>query len=490
MSDSAQFSYLIPPESSEQRAEWLRLQEERIAAETRSTLERIIDSATERFTNTLVATGDMAAFDSIPVQWERYVDDTLITQMQGLFLSGGVAMYMDAERVVELGADLATEWVTVVNQSATDYALDATNRLKDVGQGTWNTIKNNVSKAIEQGTSNENLRKILMDNNRFSRVRADAIARTEVANAYNNGNWTGMQALGEYGPTHKYWIAAQVGNSRPTHLEKHGDMLPINEPYIVGGEPMLYPHAPGVSAKNAVNCRCEVYWLYPGQQNPITGERAPQAAPIQSAPVQPAPQLRSIDAKPFSQDEIISFANRQRLNGMTRENFPKQVNAVDSYLDYGYKQINEGLRSGTYANQGMKKVVTRHVADLDSLMSEAPGIESPIISYRGVRGEFAETLRKLQVGDEYVDAGFVSTSLKETTAREFTPASRIREGGPKGMLIEITNPQGTKGLMPLAYKFEVDSRNIFGEVEWLLPRGTRFRVMAISEETMKVQVVL
>jgi len=284
MSDFADYSHLIPPTNRNEIFDWFEEQEERVAKKTRDALTEIIGEPTEAFVNSLVATGDMSYFDSIPMKWAAYVDDVLIAELQGMFLSGNLSAILNSPFNAILTESLGSTWISVVNQSAVDYALEATNRMSNVGMTAFNDIKNEVSKAIKEGTSTEQMSRTLKKTQNFSRYRADTIARTEMANAYNNGSWVGQAALGEYGPTHKFWVLRQDKNSRPTHVAVNQKTLPINQPFIVGGEPMMYPHAPDASAKNVVNCRCMVLFLHPGDVNPETGGVIPKGRSLLSLP--------------------------------------------------------------------------------------------------------------------------------------------------------------------------------------------------------------
>ena len=283
MSDFSDYSYLTPPADPVEFDAWLLAQEERIARKTRAALVKIIDEATEAFVNSLTATGDMSFFDSIPMRWAMYVEDVLMEELQGLFLSGGLSAWISSPSNAAIVNALGDAWVNVVNQAAVDYALEATNRMKDVGATAWNDIKNKVSDSIEKGTSTDQLRELLLENRRFSEFRAETIARTETANAYNNGDWAGQQALGEYGPSYKYWVATLDARGRPEHIAVNNVTLPINEPFNVGGEEMMFPHSPGASAANVVNCRCRALFLYPGDVNPQTGELIPEGVGLSEA---------------------------------------------------------------------------------------------------------------------------------------------------------------------------------------------------------------
>jgi hypothetical protein len=277
MSDFSDYSYLIPPDDPAGVEAWFLEQEERVARKTRAALTKIIGEATEAFIDSLTATGDMSYFDQIPMQWSMYVDEVLLAELQGVFLSGGLSAWISSPANAVIVEALGDVWIDIVNQSAVDYALEASNRMKNVGMTAWNDIKNKVSQAIEQGTSNEKLQRVLKETQNFSRYRAEMVARTEMANAYNNGDWSGMQALGEYGPTYKYWVATlDPPRARDTHMAVNRVTVPIDQPFIVDGEPMMFPHSPGASAKNVVNCRCRALWLYPGDVNPQTGELIPE----------------------------------------------------------------------------------------------------------------------------------------------------------------------------------------------------------------------
>jgi hypothetical protein len=286
MSDFSDYSYLIPPADPDEVFVWLDEQEERIAKKTREALTRIIGESTEAFVNSLTATGDMSWFDSIPMSWAMFVEEVLLEDLQGMFLSGGLTAYIGSPLARVAVTGLADQWISVVNQSAVDYALDASNRMKNVGMNAWNDIKAQVSNAIDKGTSTEDMRRLLQETQNFSRYRAEMVARTEMANAYNNGNWLGQEALGEYGPTHKFWVLRQDSKSRPDHVAVNQVTLPINEPFIVGGEEMMFPHAPGASAEQTINCRCMFLELYPGDVNPETGELIPEGGEGLSAEAQ------------------------------------------------------------------------------------------------------------------------------------------------------------------------------------------------------------
>lgn len=55
--------------------------------------------------------------------------------------------------------------------------------------------------------------------------------------------------------------------------------------------------------------------------------------------------------------------------------------------------------------------------------------------------------------------------------------------------MEIVTPAGSSGMMPIAFRTEMSERFTTGEVEWLLPRKSRFRVVGRSSDVVKVELM-
>lgn len=90
----------------------------------------------------------------------------------------------------------------------------------------------------------------------ISRSRAHIIARTETHGAANYGanaaaKETGLQIL-------KEWVASQDERTRESHAEAGGQTVQMDEPFIVGGEALMYPGDPNGSPELVIGCRCSV----------------------------------------------------------------------------------------------------------------------------------------------------------------------------------------------------------------------------------------
>ena len=62
----------------------------------------------------------------------------------------------------------------------------------------------------------------------------------------------------------KVWVSSIDNRTRRRpedefdHVEMNGVRVPLSEPFIVGGEEMMFPGDPKGSAGNTINCRCTV----------------------------------------------------------------------------------------------------------------------------------------------------------------------------------------------------------------------------------------
>ena len=84
--------------------------------------------------------------------------------------------------------------------------------------------------------------------------RAAVIARTETHSAGNYGSI--MQAKDTGLNMAKEWVASSGGRTRDSHRGADGQTVGIDEPFVVGGERLMYPGDPRGSAAEVINCRC------------------------------------------------------------------------------------------------------------------------------------------------------------------------------------------------------------------------------------------
>lgn len=71
-----------------------------------------------------------------------------------------------------------------------------------------------------------------------------------------------VEAIRE-GKTMKRWVTMRDGRVRKTHIAVDGDEMPIQLPFRVGDDEMLFPldQSLGAHAKECVNCRCVIEYF-------------------------------------------------------------------------------------------------------------------------------------------------------------------------------------------------------------------------------------
>ena len=96
---------------------------------------------------------------------------------------------------------------------------------------------------------------------RAQRYRGEVIARTESINALRAGQFESIQqALETEGVGQaeavKVWDSSGDARTREEHAAADGQSVPVSQPFVVGGEALMYPGDPAGSAANTIQCRC------------------------------------------------------------------------------------------------------------------------------------------------------------------------------------------------------------------------------------------
>ena len=209
--------------------------------------------------------------------------------------------------------------------------------MSDVGRTVWRDIRDRTTTAISQGKSTEDLKSAIEDLGNFSEYRADTIARTEINAAYINGDWNGATALGEYGPVEKTWVASFGPRTRPSHAAVSGTTIPVQEPFSVGGVPMMYPHAPGAPAGEVVNCRCHVDYYYAGDTRPdgtVIGQPLEQQETMEiTAPIETVSSSTTLTGYGPGGKATQTFADSIQYPDATKGRIAERVKALRTVVD-------------------------------------------------------------------------------------------------------------------------------------------------------------
>ena len=149
--------------------------------------------------------------------------------------------------------------VAFVNQSL-DNTLP---QLAKTTKATLNrTIRRSIDEAVELGLSGDTMYEYItgqVENALPKKFmgRASTIARTEGGALAQFGQYDAVQKSGLI--TVKEW-QTKFDNSRDTHIQVDGQVVADGEDFIVGGERAEFPKASNLSAKERVNCNCNVIY--------------------------------------------------------------------------------------------------------------------------------------------------------------------------------------------------------------------------------------
>lgn len=210
--------------------------------------------------------GGFAAFDSA---WQAFLEGSALNLVADVYSAGKSSALSAAQ--ARAGFAFAPP---VVNEHAVAYLAAASNRLVRVSDDIWTgTVRPRLTDLLAAGTSIDDIqRELIAAVPSFSDIRAETIARTETVGAYNGGTDGMFRALDPaFSPTVKAWLATGDARTRPEHLAADGQEVPLDAPFIVGGEALYYPGDPLGSAANVINCRCTLLHYFAGEALPSGG---------------------------------------------------------------------------------------------------------------------------------------------------------------------------------------------------------------------------
>lgn len=133
-----------------------------------------------------------------------------------------------------------------------------------------------LQKAQDEGLSIPDLARLIRGKyEQWDATRSTVIARTETIRSSNAG---ALAAIRDVGIDKKQWLATNDTRTRPDHRHADGQIVGVDEAFVVGGEKLQYPGDPDASAKQTIQCRCTVIPIVDGLEQPVS----PQAAEPQS----------------------------------------------------------------------------------------------------------------------------------------------------------------------------------------------------------------
>lgn len=143
-------------------------------------------------------------------------------------------------------------------KKVSEYLAARKQPIMGVGDTVRDQLNTSLVDGVEAGeTTGQLADRVREVYNALSDGEATRVARTETNSAYNYSRHETMLGVGiEY----KAWLSSHGPHVRPAHAaaeEYYIDApIPVDEPFLVGGEDLMFPGDPAGSPGNIINCQC------------------------------------------------------------------------------------------------------------------------------------------------------------------------------------------------------------------------------------------
>ena len=130
----------------------------------------------------------------------------------------------------------------------------------EIASTTAKSIRKIIEQGLLQGLSVDDMAELIKEDTRFGFKRARTIARTESTKAINLAADQSFQSAANEGiPIRKQWLSSQDDKVRETHRELDGQIVGVNEEFII---PSTGERAPSPAEfsnpAESINCRCTI----------------------------------------------------------------------------------------------------------------------------------------------------------------------------------------------------------------------------------------
>ena len=148
---------------------------------------------------------------------------------------------IDFDAVPPRTLDTLTDFVDEVH----DDVLDT------VGDGVERVLRD----RFEEGVPRDDIADIMRNelDNELGEAAAQRHGRTLVHGASERGNHS---AIEDSSAIAERWVVTSDGRQRDTHDEANGQIVPVDTPFLVGGEELMHPGDPHGPIEEVAMCRC------------------------------------------------------------------------------------------------------------------------------------------------------------------------------------------------------------------------------------------
>ena len=212
--------------------------------------------------------------------------------------------------------------------------------------------------------------------------------------------------------------------------------------------------------------------MYPGDR----------VVPESKAILSKATSEKSKRYKEYSKDfQKATDTLMESMYGSVKSLPEKYLDAVSNYCGDSYAAMNSLLR-GKYKAGGTsltKAQVKANVEALQGLMKQSK-LPEDLVSFRGLPGKFVNLLN---VGDEFSDKAFLSSSVDKNKALGFMGMSD------NGVLLRIEVDKGTQAIPATSLNKEYSGYGWLDEAEILFNSGQKFSVVSKNTVTVEQDVL-
>ncbi len=326
---------------------------------------------------------------------------------------------MSADEVVNFLESLGIQFVSEVN---------ATTRAALIAE---------ISEGIRAGESTDQLKRRVQDVYETLRgYRAEVISRTETLRSLN---FATIESYKQSGVVEgKEWLTALDEKVRDAHRAVDGKVVPLNEPFIVGGERMMQPGDPSASVSNTVQCRCTLI--------PVTSVKwmAMQAVARSKKKLQ-TEELMELVAKKVAQKQLQKQQAQVEVQKQEvvklKEEVGKLVEERQEILDQNKQVISERIRESleTQEKQAQQKRVENEVIARHEV-SKIAGIEEKVSNRVKLSRQKVDAL-EVKREELWEEVATLSETVKKTISQANDKAKEITKSAKSEMkgLREMVN---------------------------------------------------
>lgn len=198
-------------------------------------------------------------------EWSRLLKATYLAV--GRSFARGVwarlKSHVGPDRIKATDEEIEDVWKQIVS---TWLDRNAGEKIKQITATTKKRVREQLALGVSEGESVEQLAdRIDGYLEEIVPYRAELVARTEVISASNLGSQAAAKATGL--PINREWIATRDDRTRESHEAVDGQVQPMDVPYQIEGDRLLFPGdgSLGASPENTIQCRCTEGYLVTGE---------------------------------------------------------------------------------------------------------------------------------------------------------------------------------------------------------------------------------